>query len=153
MSLLSLSPLLSSLFISYANRAAALESASASPSPHSEEWKTLQATVTTLQEENEKLKLEARDMAGKLMTAEASQEAFRSQVLNLKAVNTTQQDGIASLRAESSEAKTKYDRLMVDSSAQLAALQVQVADLEVSLGSSSNAATDVHRFGRYNGEN
>ena len=131
MSLLSLSPLLSSLFISYANRAAALESASATPSPDSEEWKALQATVTALREENEKLKSETHEMAGNLKAVEASQEAFRSQVSNLKAANTTQHDDIASLRAESSEVKNKYDRLTVDSNAQLAALQVQVSDLEV----------------------
>ena len=133
MSLLSLSPLLSSLFISYANRAAALEAALAAPSPESEDWKTLQATVTGLREENEKLKLETREMAGKLEAAEASQEAFRSQVSNLKEVNATRQNDITSLRAESSEAKDKYDSLMVDSSAQAAALQVKVSDLEVGL--------------------
>ena len=131
MSLLSLSPLLSSLFISYADRATALESALATPSPESEEWKVLQATVTALREENEKLKLEAREMAGKLEAAEATHGAFRSQVSNLKQVNTIQQDDIASLRAESSEARSKYDRLVVDSSAQVTALQTQVSDLEV----------------------
>jgi len=147
MSLLSLSPLLSSLLISYANRAAALESASATPSPDSEEWKTLHATVNTLQEENEKLKLEVREMAGKLKAAEASQEAFRSQVSNLKEVDAAQQDDIASLRAVSSETKLKHDRLVLDSSAQLAALQAQVTDLEVGLESSPKAAIDIHRFG------
>ena len=153
MLLLSLSPLLSSLLISYANRAAALESASATPSPDSEEWKALQATVTALQEENEKLKLEAHDMAGKLHAAEASQEAFCSQVSNLKEVNATQQDDIVSLRAESSEVKNKYDRLMADSSAQLAALHVQVTDLEVGFESPPNATIHIYRFGRHNGEN
>ena len=51
MTLLSLSPLLSTLFLSYANRAAALESASATPSPESEEWKELQATVSQQQKQ------------------------------------------------------------------------------------------------------
>jgi len=153
MSLLTLSPLLSSLLISYANRAAALESASATPSPDSEEWRALQATVAALREENEKLKLETRDMAGKLEAAEGSQEAFRSQVSNLKEVNTTQQDDIASLRAESSEVKNKYDRLTVDSNTQLAALRVQVSDLEVGLESFLNAVVDAHRLGRHSEEN
>ena len=153
MSLLSLSPLLSSLLISYANRAAALESASATPSPDSEEWKALQATVTALREENEKLKLEAHEMEGKLHAAEASQEAFCSQVSNLKEVNGTQQDDITSLRAESSEVKNKYDRLMADSSAQLAALHVQVTDLEVGFELPPDATIHIYRFGRHNGEN
>ena len=136
MSLLSLSPLLSSLFVSYANRVAALESASATPSPESEEWKALQTTVTALQEENEKLRLEAREIAEKLEVAGASQEAFRSQIASLKEVNTTQQDDIKSVRAELSEAKDKYNRLKVDSDAEKAALEVQVLDLEVRLESS-----------------
>jgi len=134
MSLLSLSPLLSSLFISYANRVAALESASAIPSPESEEWKTLQTTVATLREENERLESETRETAGKLEAAEASQEAFRSQVLSLKEVNTTQQGDINSLRAELSEAEDKYSRLMVDLKAEKANLQVQVMDLEAQRG-------------------
>ena len=136
MSLLSLSPLLSSLFVSYANRVAALESASATPSPESEEWKALQTTITALREENEKLRLEAREIAEKLEVAGASQEAFRSQIASLKEVNTTQQDDIKSVRAELSGAKDKYDRLKVDSDAEKAALEAQVLDLEVRLESS-----------------
>jgi chromosome segregation ATPase len=134
-SLLTLSPLLSSLFISYANRAAALESASATPSPECEEWKSLQTNIAMLREENEKLKLENREMAGGLEAAEASQEAFRSQVLSLKEVNTTQQDNIKSLRAELVEARDKYDRLVMDSNAERAAFQIRALDLEVRLGS------------------
>ena len=135
MSLLSLSPLLSSLFISYAERAAALESAPATPSPESKEWKTLQATIITLQEENEKLKSENREMAERLEVVEASQGAFRSQVSSLREVNTTQQDDIKSMRAGMTEAKEKYNRLVVDSNAEKAALHVQVLDLEVGLES------------------
>lgn len=130
-SLLSLSPLLASLFISYANRAATLESASATPSSDSEEWKALHATITVLQEENEKLKSETQEMAGKLKTAEASHEAFRSQVSYLKEVNTSQQDDIKSLQAELVETNDWHDKLMADSSAERAALQIQVSDLEV----------------------
>ena len=131
MSLLSLSPLLSSLFISYADRAAVLESASTTPSSESEEWKILQATISALREENEKLKSETCEVAGKLEAAEASQEAFYSQVLYLKEVNTAQQDDIRSLRAELVEAKDQRDRLVVDSNEERAALQTRVLDLEV----------------------
>jgi predicted RNase H-like nuclease (RuvC/YqgF family) len=130
MSLLTLNPLLSSLFISYANRAAALESASATPSSVSEEWKALQTTIATLREENEKLKSENREMARGLEAAEASQETFRSQVLSLKEANMTQQDDITSLRAELAEVKDKHDRFVVDSNAERASLQIQVLDLE-----------------------
>ena len=131
MALLSSSPLLSSLFVSYANRAAALESASSTPSPESEEWKTLQTTIAELREENGELKSENFGVTGKLEAAVASQEAFRSQVLSLKEINTTQQDDTKYLRAELAEAEDNYDRFMVDSNTEKASLQVQVSDLEV----------------------
>ena len=123
--------MLSSLFVSYANRAAALESASSTPSPESEEWKTLQTIIAELREENGELKSENFGVTGKLEAAVASQEAFRSQVLSLKEINTTQQDDIKSLRAELTEAEDNYDRFMVDSNMEKASLQVQVSDLEV----------------------
>ena len=130
-SLLSLSPLLSSLFISYANRAAALESAAATPSPSSEEWTALQTTVATLREENEKLKSENFEVTGKLEVAVASQEAFQSQVSSLRELNVTHQDDIKSLRSELSEAEEKYDQFVGSSNAERAAFQIQLFDLEV----------------------
>ena len=135
MALLSSSPLLASLFVSYANQAAALESASATPSPESEEWKGLQNTIITLQEEVKKLKSENLETVEGLEVAEASQEAFRSQVLSLKEANTSQEDDIRSLRAELVEVKENYDRLMVDSNAEKSALRTRVLDLEVCLDS------------------
>jgi len=133
--LLSSSPLLTSLFISYANQAAALESASATPSPESEEWKGLQNAIITLREGIEKLESENVKVTEGLEAAEASREAFRSQVSSLKEVNTTQENDIRSLRAELAEAKEKYDQLMVGSNAEKAALQIRVLDLEVRLSS------------------
>jgi len=129
--LLSLSPLLSSLFVSYANRAAALESASDTPSLGTEERKALQDSIVALQEENEKLRLENLEAAGELKATAASQEAFRSQVSSLKEVNTTQQEDIRLLQQELAEARVKCDRLIVDSNAERAALRTQVLDLEV----------------------
>jgi len=131
--LLSSSPLLSSLFVSYANRAATLESASATPSPESEEWKALRDTVTALQEENEKLKSENLEVVRKLEVAVASREAFCSQVSSLKEVNTTQQDDIGLLQVELAQAKDEYNRLMVGSNTEGATLRIQVSDLEVSI--------------------
>ena len=131
MALLSLSPLLSSLFISYANRAAALELASSTPSPKSEGGKALQATIAALREEIEKLKSENFEVTGKLEVAAASRETFRSQVSSLKEANTTQQDDIKSLRAELVETKEKYNRFVVNSNAEITALQIRVFDLEV----------------------
>jgi len=134
MVLLSSSPLLASLFISYANQAAALESTSTTPSPGNEELKSLQNTIATLQEGIEKLTSENLEVTEGLEAATASQEAFRSQVSSLKEVSVTQQDDIKSLRAKLIEAKGKYDRLLADSNAERATFQTQVLDLEVRLG-------------------
>jgi len=136
--LLSSSPLLTSLFVSYANQAAAFESASATPPPEREEWKTLQNTIVTLREKIEKLESENIEVTEGLEATEASREAFRSQVSSLKEVNATQENDIKSLRAELTEAKEKYDRLMVDSNAEKAALHIRVLDLEVCFGSCPN---------------
>ncbi|KAF9642246.1 hypothetical protein BDM02DRAFT_2470833 [Thelephora ganbajun] len=131
MELLSSSPLLASLFVSYANQAAALESALATPSPESDEWKALQNTISTLEEKIEKSKSEDLEIVERLEVATASQEAFRSQVSSLREVNATQQDDIKSLRAELIEVKGKHDRLLVESNAERAGLQGMVLDLEV----------------------
>ena len=125
--LISSSPLVTSLFVSYANQAITAESASAIPSPESEEWKALQNTTTALREEIEKLRSENL----KLMKELESAKEFRSQVSSLKAVSTTQRDNIKSLQAELAGAKEKYNQHMVDSDAEKGALQVQVLDLEV----------------------
>lgn len=95
-----------------------------------EEWKALQITIATLQEEIEKLKSVNLEMAGRLEAAATSQETFRSQISSLKGINTTQQDDIGSLRTEIVEVKRKYGGL----NAERVALQTQVLDLEVSLG-------------------
>ena len=128
MSLRSLTPLLLTLFISYINRVTARESLSATPTSQSEEWKTLQATITALQEENEELKSENREVVGKLAV---SQGALRSQISSLKEANVAQQGDLNSLRAELVEATAQHGRLTVDSSKERVALQIRVADLEV----------------------
>ena len=133
MALLSSSPLLASLFVSYASQAAALESASATPSPESEEWKALHDTVAILQEEIRKLKSDNLEMTEGLEAAEASREAYRSQISSLKEVNTSQVDDIGSLRAELTETRKMYDRVVVDSDAEKATLRNLVLDLEVCL--------------------
>jgi len=67
--LLPLSPLPSNLSISCASRIAALELASAAPSPGSEDWKVLQDTVAALREKNDRL--------------ESEKAAFQAQILEL----------------------------------------------------------------------
>jgi chromosome segregation ATPase len=143
--LLSLSPLLTSLFVSYANQAAALESTSAQPSPESEEWNVLQHTIATLQDEIRKLKLENLDLTKGLELA----EVFRS---SLEAVNATQQDDIESLQAELTKAKEKYDQLMADSDAAKTAHQTCVLELKACLDSCpiiEQMIIDMRRVGRH----
>ena len=129
--LLSLGPLLSSLFLSHAGRAVALESASATLSPGGEKWKALQDSVPALQGEREKLESENPKVLGKLEAAAASQEAFRSPVSSLKGVDTTQQDDLRLLRAELVEAKDKYDQLIVGLNADRSTLQIQIQILDL----------------------
>ena len=129
--LLSSSPLLASLFVSYANQAAALESVS--PSTESEEWKTLEDTISSLQEEIGKLKPENVEIKERLKAATASQEALRSRVLDLEEANTAQRDEIKSLRAELLEGGGKFNQLVVNSNTERATLQAQISNLEVCL--------------------
>ena len=130
MALLSSSPLLASLFITYANQAAGFESST--PPTESEEWKALKNTVSRLQEEVDKLRPENLEMTERLTVAAASLEAFRSQVTSLKGMNTAQQLEFNSLQAELSEFKVKYNRLVENSTAERDALQNTVSDLKVS---------------------
>jgi FtsZ-binding cell division protein ZapB len=131
MTLLSSSPLLASLFVSYANQAAALEAST--PSTKSGEWKILENTVTRLQNEIDILKPENLEMTERLTAAAASLEAFCSQVSSLKEANAAQQLDIGSLRAELLEFKDKYNRLVENLNAERDALQSIVSDLKVSL--------------------
>ena len=131
MALLSSSPLLASLFVSYANQAAIFESST--PPAESEEWKALENTMSALQEENDKLKPENLRMSEELTAAAASLEAFRSQVSSLRDVNVARGRDIISLRTELFESKEKHDRLVENSNAERAALRSMVSDLQVCL--------------------
>jgi chromosome segregation ATPase len=134
MFLLSLSPLLSSLFVSYANRAASHESASSTsaPSPENEEWKKkLQNIVAALREENGKLRSENREVSLKLETEQASQEGFRSHISSLEQVNAAQQNENKSLRKELVEARDLYEQVMKGWNAEKAAYQTRISGVEV----------------------
>ena len=91
-------------------------------------------------------------MAEKLEAAEASQDAFRSQVSSLKEVNAVQQEDTKSLWAELFEAGDKYDRLVEDSNMEKSTLQVQVLDLEVRFEYCPTESL-IYNIGRPNKEN
>lgn len=132
MALLSSSPLLASLFVSYANQAAVFETASTAPPP--DELRTLENSVLVLQEDIDRLKPENLDMKERLEKAAASLEAFRSQVASLKEVNVAQQGDIKSLQAELTESKHAYDLLSKHSNAEGEDLRSTISKLEVRLG-------------------
>ena len=119
MLLLSSSPMLASLLLSYSSRTEA------------EKRRYFRETVIKLLEENQRLNSEAIGMVQKLRIAKASQKTVRSQVSALKEVSETLHDTIYSLREELDEVENKYDRLMVCSNAEKAALHVQILGLEV----------------------
>ena len=127
--LLSSSPLLSGLFVSYANRAAALRSSVLST--ENEGRKALESVVSRLREEIDELKLEKLEMAERLAVTMASIEAFRSQVTSLKEVRVAQQRDVDSLQAELFEFEGRYNQLAESSNAEREALRTMVSDLEV----------------------
>lgn len=118
-SLLSLSPSLATLLLSYSNRA------------ETQDRRTFRETIVKLLEENQGLKSEVLEMVQRLKAAEASQKTVRSQVSSLREAGATLQDTVDSLREELVEVEDKYDRFIADSNVEKAALYVQVLDLEV----------------------
>lgn len=152
LSLLSLSPLLASLFVTYASRAGARGPSSSMISADSEEWKHLQGSIALLREENETLKSEAREMIRKLEISEASQEMLRSQVSSLNETNSAYQKDIGSLRAELIEARGMQDRVVAHSEAEKTSLKVKISDLEIQRGQLRDTAVKqqirISRLGR-----
>ena len=134
MFLLSLSPLLSSLFVSYASRAASHEPASSAPahSPENEEWKKkLQDSVATLREENERLQSENREIVLKLEEVQTSQEGSRSHISSLEQINAARLNEISSLRKELVEAKDSYEQVMKGWNGEKAGYLTRISGYEV----------------------
>ena len=118
-SLLSLSPSLATLLLSYSNRV------------EIQNRRAFSEAIIQLLEENQRLKSEAPEMVQRLRATEASQKTVRSQLSSLREAGATHQNAIDSLREELVEVEDKYDRFMADSNAEKAALHLQVLDLEV----------------------
>ena len=144
---LSSSPLLSLHFVSYANRTAALGSASSTPSPESEERRDLQTTTppTTPPESKERKGLQTTispesEEQKDLQTAISPESEGRK---DLQTTIVALREEIGKLKQENLEvtgqlevavaSKEKYDRLVVDLNAERATLQRQVSNLEVSI--------------------
>jgi len=86
MSLLSASPLLSSLFLTYANRAATLDGPPA-PSPVDVEWTEMKTLNNRLQEEAALLRDQLKRETDRAKVAEDCVEALRAQLSSVKCAN------------------------------------------------------------------
>ena len=106
MSLLAASPLLSSLFLTYANRAAALD-CPPTPTPIDTEWIEMKTQNNRLQEEVALLRAQLEKETDRAKMAEDCVEALRAQLSSVKCANsdleTAVSDERAKLRAISSE--------------------------------------------------
>ena len=126
---LSSSPLLSIHFVSYANRTAALESASSTPSPESEERKDLQTTISPESEEQKDLQTAIPPESEGRKDLQTTIAALREEIGKLKQENLE----VTGQLEVAVASKEKYDRLMVDLNAERATLRRQVSDLKVSI--------------------
>ena len=98
MSLLAASPLLSSLFLTYANRAATLDGPP-TPSPIDLEWTEMKALNTRLQEEVASLRDQLNKETDRAKTAEDCVEALRAQLSSIKNANCDLETAVSEERA------------------------------------------------------
>ena len=103
MSLLSASPLLSSLFLTYANRAATLDGPAA-PSPIDVEWTEMKTLNNRLQEEVALLRDQLNKETDRAKVAEDCVEALRAQLSSVKCTNRD-------LETEALDERTKLDAI------------------------------------------
>ena len=99
MSLLAASPLLSSLFLTYANRAAALDGPP-TPTPIDREWSEMKALNTRLQEEISSLRAQLEKETDRAKVAEDCVEALRTQVSSFKDANYNLETEVSNERAK-----------------------------------------------------
>ena len=107
MSLLAASPLLSSLFLTYANRAATLDGPSA-PSPIDTEWMEMKSLNNRLQEEVMSLRAQLDKEMDRAKTAEDCVEALRVQLSSVKDVNRDLETAVSNGRARLEAVTSEY---------------------------------------------
>ena len=107
MSLLAASPLLSSLFLTYANKAATLDGPQA-PSPIDVEWADMNAMNAHLQEEVAALRAQLAKEADRAKMAEDCVEALRAQLSSVKDANRTLETTVSNEQARSEAAISDY---------------------------------------------
>jgi chromosome segregation ATPase len=107
MSLLAASPLLSSLFLTYANRAATLDGPSA-PSPIDTEWTEMKSLNNRLQEEVMSLRDQLNKETDRAKTAEDCVEALRVQLSSVKDANRDLETAVSNERARLEAVTSEY---------------------------------------------
>jgi len=107
MSLLSASPLLSSLFLTYANRAAALDGPAA-PSPIDVEWTEMKTLNNRLQEEVASLRDQLNKEVDRAKVAEDCVEALRAQLSSVKCANRDLETEVSDERAKLDAITSEY---------------------------------------------
>jgi len=107
MSLLSASPLLSSLFLTYANRAATLDGPAA-PSPIDVEWTEMKELNSRLQEEVASLRDQLNKELDRAKVAEDCVEALRAQLSSVKSANRDLETEVSDERARLDKITSEY---------------------------------------------
>ena len=132
MSLLSASPLLSSLFLSYANKAATLDGPQA-PSPIDLEWNEMKILNSRLQEEVASLRAQLDKQTGRAQMAEDCVEALRAQITSVKDANRDLETKVSKERAESEAITLQYANHKKEAAETIAELRTTVHKETVSL--------------------
>jgi len=107
MSLLAASPLLSSLFLTYASRATALDGPPA-PSPVDVEWTEMKTLNTRLQEEVTLLRAQLDKETDRAKMAEDCVEALRAQLSSVKDANRDLETAVSNERAKLDAITSEY---------------------------------------------
>ena len=132
MSLLAASPLLSSLFLTYANRAAALDGPSA-PSPIDIEWSEMKTMNSRLQEEVALLRAQLNEETERAKAAEDCVEALRAQLSSVKSTNLDLEAAVSGERKRLEVITSEYTEHRKEAGNTIAELRITVDKEAVSL--------------------
>ncbi|KAF9645357.1 hypothetical protein BDM02DRAFT_3262963 [Thelephora ganbajun] len=125
MSLLTASPLLSSLFLTYANRAATLDGPQA-PSPIDVEWTEMKTLNSRLQEEIAVLQAQLNKETERAKTAEDCVEALRAQLSSVKDANHDLKTAVSKNRIRLEAITSEYVECKKEAEDTIAELRVTV---------------------------
>lgn len=125
MSLLATSPLLSSLFLTYANRAATLDGPP-NPSPIDIEWVDMKTMNDRLQEEVASLQAQLDKETDRAKTAEDCVEALRAQLSSVKRANRDLEAVVSDERTRLEAVTSEYAEYKKEAGNAIAELRITV---------------------------